>query len=139
MFTSPAKFFSSTTLCILALLATLASGCNYSPVYNGEFIEVNSKDLKPYWVSDPDTVEFQATQKEIKAVLAGGGYTKGVVWIDSNGKVTQVQITESEPPGVFDSATIKNQTGRTYSPGPDNPERRPAKVTFETSYEMEVQ
>ncbi len=138
MFTSLAHSGKLIQVYVVAFVVAVVSGCNYSPVYKGEFIEVNAKELSPYWVADPDTVKFQATQEEIKAIFAGGGYTKGVVWIDSNGKVTEVQITESEPPGVFDRATLRNQTGRNYSPGPENPERRPAKVSFETPFELET-
>lgn len=115
-------------------LLTALSACAYTPSYRGEFIDTDRRGLGQYWVADSGVIEFAASPAEITATMSGGGRTAGTFWIDSNGRVAKVEITESEPPGVFDYATVRNFTGRTYAPTPENAARRPARVQFELSF-----
>ncbi len=116
----------------LVLFSTLFGlyACAYKPIYSGNFIETDIANLSTYWVADRDIISFRAKADEVAAVLAVGGKTTGTIWIDSNGRVTKVDIETSEPPGVFDAATNRNMKARIYSPTTENSRRRPAKVRF---------
>jgi len=109
-----------------------------TPVNPDDFIETDTENSSRFWVADSDRVNIQFTSNETKALLAGGGRTTGTFWIDSNGKVTRVDIEESEPPGVFDKATVRNFKGRSYTPTLENSERRPAKVSFDLQFNVTV-
>ena len=118
----------------LACLLTALSACAYTPSYRGEFIDTDRRGLRQYWIAENDVIEFSASPAETTAAMSVGGRTAGTFWIDSNGRVTKVEITESEPPGVFDYATVRNFTGRTYAPTQENAARRPARVQFDLSF-----
>ncbi len=109
-----------------------------TPVNPDDFIKTDTENSSRFWVADSDMVNIQFTSNETKAILAGGGRTAGTFWIDSKGKVTKVNIEKSEPPGVFDKATIRNFKGRTYTPTSENSQRRPAEVSFELEFNVTV-
>ena len=112
-----------------------SSGSEPSPA---GLIEVDSETLPRFWVADQETVEISFTSNETAALLEGGGRTSGWFWIAPDGKVTRVEIEESEPAGVFDEATIRNYMARTYTPTDENPDRYPAKVRFESNFQVTV-
>ena len=131
MKTSPMHLLKVSALtCLLAAL----SACAYTPSYRGEFIDTDTRGLRQFWIADVEVPELSVSPAETTALMSGRGRTAGTFWIDSNGRVTHVEISDSEPPGVFDYETIRHWTGRTYSPSAENTARRPARVQFDLSF-----
>jgi len=130
------RFFHRILSLTLVIFLTGLTGCASTPEYNGAVIETNLENLSRYWIADKKKVSFKPTAEEVAILQSTSGKTSGTFLIESNGNVTEIKIMQSEPPGVFDRATNKNYTGRSYSPGPDNPNRRPAKVSFESTFRM---
>jgi TonB family protein len=135
--TQPGNFMRFSFLALIVTMSCLQASAD-TPVYSGDFIETDTENISRFWVADQDTVNIRFQSNETKAILAGGGRTAGTFWINSNGKVTSVDIEKSEPPGVFDKATIRNLKGRSYTPTPENSQRRPAKVSFENQFNVTV-
>ncbi len=56
--------------------------------------------------------------------------------IDSKGRVRDIEVIESVPPGVFDRERVRALKNFRYKSSPSNPERIPIRIKFRMDLEL---
>lgn len=119
----------------LVVWTAVTSGCaGYTPVYNGPFVETTEAALWDYWEPIQEQIRYDVAVGDIK-YLSSDAENSGTFTIDSNGRVTEVVVVGSRPPGAYEITTKRQIKKWRYRPGKKNPDARPAVVQFTREYE----
>lgn len=116
---------------ILALILFALSGCAYQPVFNADLVEVDEEQRSEYWIPEAPSVQikFPFTQEQV----AEGGRAVIEYVIDSNGRVTHLQVVESSGP-VWEAAAQRVVAKSRYKPAPGNESRVPIVTRTEVTF-----
>ena len=109
----------------LLLACALLVACAYEPVLNAEPITIPRDRVEQYWM----LVRIDPMDYPAAARRSGVEGRVGVeCLIDSNGRVAEAKVVESEPPGVFDSVALEAARSMQYYPAPTNRDMRPVRT-----------
>jgi len=133
-------FHRSVRTAFASLVVLLAACATAAPTFSTEVRHIKRKDLKHFWVMD--TVSFVSDPSAAAATLEGAnGFVLAEIVIDSNGRVVEHKIVQSEPSGLFTSDAERLFRLSRYVPAPDNHARVPVRVlaaiTFGNSEEAQ--
>lgn len=88
-------------------------------------IEVSEDKVFDYWISTKKSFSFSMPDNTpVKKELPPGHVTVRYL-IDSNGKVSQQSIVESQPKGVWDKSAIRASNKQRFKPAETNPDLIP--------------
>lgn len=96
-----------------------------------ELIEVTKEERLRYWQPvSPTITRFKGvvTPEEYERRRRPKGYVVMKYVITSEGKVEDVRVLESRPPGVWDADAVDALASYRYEPAEGDAERRPVKV-----------
>ena len=96
-------------------------------------VPLTSSPEQGLWVRDlafPPEYPRQAYKKGVT------GFVNVMFTINSKGRVRDIEVIESEPPGVFDKSTFRALKRFRYKPTEINSERQPDRVEFTMHFEL---
>jgi len=97
-----------------------------SPYFAADIRPIKQKEIKTFWLGR--VVRFETAPSIEAAGQAGvNGFVLAEVVIDSNGRVVEHKIVQSEPNGLFTPAAEQLFRLSRYDPAPENQARVPVR------------
>ncbi|MDY7096320.1 MAG: TonB family protein [Acidobacteriota bacterium] len=120
-------------LMIVSVLVLAA--CSVAPkIYlASEPLEVAVDELDDYWIESDEPVRFEMPAGSTPGA-GQEGFARVRFLIDSNGKVHNPEVVESEPEGVWDQHGVKAVMSREYRPSEENDALVPVYVTSTVTF-----